>query len=379
MKKIKRLVFLIALVVLVLTLAGSAYGYFDVLGVKSDTGLVIGEWNKSVGAMQYLNVRDPEMNDSLGNTVSYLKYVADIIWSDAVYNGNGDIVSGTARSQYSDYSNTELKALIDTVITYSENFLTVDGNDNMVFPNRDSVTEIETHINTMLSPGESLQIPSVLLAAELYDEIHWAPVTYSISIESASGEDISDYSIELLYASEYAGRFGYQYLVRDYTSYDINRDTGGVDKKHNKINAVTTEIFTDIQAYKFNGSAYNLINYRHYVDLPQYGEWSRFVKGADLFLDKPSGSPIGTQQQIKSNGTKPGLSVIGKANGTASELRIGLYDRGNNGDLIKSIPLIINLSRGVMLDVNGNPLSYSAAETQPIIKIRLVAGDVWGS
>ncbi len=362
-----------------LTLAGTTYGYFDVLSNESGLNLSIGDWDLETDAIEYLNNRSPEITGTDGSVVNYLDYVADIIWSDAVYNGAGDLVSGSIRPQYASYPPEEIKRIIDTIISYTDNFLTADDSGDIVFPERLSVTQIELPFDAFLSPGESAQFSASLLAADLYDDVYWSPIMYSISIEGADGANISDFALELLYAAEYAGRFGYQYLIKDSTSYNVNRAQGRISANDNSPYYVTSEQFTDIYAYELSGSSYSKATYRHYINEPMYGEWSRFTEGAMLYLDKPSGSPIGSQQQINSNKTKIGLSLIGKANGTASELRIGFFDRGRTGDLIKNIPLIINLSRGVMLDGNGNPLDYSAAATKPVIKIRLVSGDIWGS
>lgn len=367
-------------ILILISFAGSTYGYFDVLRDTRNANFNIGSWQIIDNVIEYLNQTANETENENFTSSEILNYVSDIIWDNTVFDDSGNLVSGNLANQYADYTESELIELVDIVIDYTDQFLINDTNGNISFPERINVSSTEIPLNTMLQPGESTQVPSVLLTADLYDDIYWAPIMYSISIESPQGEDISDYALEILYNSAFAERFSYTYLIRDYTSYNNNRAQGNISKKRNEAVTVTDSLYTDLSVYKYNNDNYVNTLFRHYLELPSFGNWSRFIKGPNMYLDKPSNSSIGMQQQLNStNKEREGIILMGKPNGTQTELRLGIFDRGSVGDLIKDIPIILNLSRGIKLDENGNPLSYEYDTAMPTIKIRMVSGDVWGN
>ena len=76
---------------------------------------------------------------------------------------------------------------------------------------------------------------------------------------------------------------------------------------------------------------------------------------------------------------RAGLVLIGKANGTRSELRIDIPERNpRNGDSVPLMPVAIVVSRGLELDGNGNPLpTQSDLMIEPLITMRVIEGQVW--
>ncbi|MDD4077501.1 MAG: hypothetical protein PHT03_05945, partial [Bacilli bacterium] len=83
---------------------------------------------------------------------------------------------------------------------------------------------------------------------------------------------------------------------------------------------------------------------------------------------------------IKNNPKKrTGLILIGKANGTKVELKLDIpHRRPRTGNSVPIIPLIIVVSRGLELDLNGNPLSIqSDLMIEPVITLRVIEGSIW--
>jgi hypothetical protein len=374
------LVLTLLMAVIASAFAGTTYGYFDVLSDTEDIGVQTGFWTAVNSAIRHINISDTEITTADGSTVSVLEYIAESIWSNVEYDENGNIVSGDINPLYADYTNEELIELIDVLVNYVSNYLTANESGEVIFPDRASVSSAEIGFDSLLAPGESVQLQSIFLAANLSSEIYWGPIMFSISIESPNGEDISDFAVELLYSANFSKSFAYEYLVYDSTSYNNYRANGSVNKNANKISLVSANTYTNLTVYKLTSGSYVKTSYRHTLNLPSFGSWSRFVKGPVMELRAPSDSNIGLQQELFSTTkTMNGLILMGKANGTKTEMRVQLTERGTAANNIDSIPFLLNVSRGIALDSKGNPLSYTASDVVPIIKVRLVSGDVWGS
>jgi len=352
--------------------AATAYGYFDVLDDSAGNELGTGEWQSSNGLIAYLNSRDTSLTTG-GTADDALDYYASLFFDQPVFNSEGKLASGELKSAYSGYSENDVKKLIDAAAEYGKSFLAPDTAGAPRLLSAGNVSEVSVPV-VALQAGASAQIQKILLPADLTDDIYWAPITYTVSIE-LPGYDISDWAAELLYTPPGGAgyTFSYQYLIRDATSYNVNRAQGQIEKASNALSLIHSDVFVSLSVFRPKNNAYASSTFVHTLKKPSYGSWCRFVSGPNLKLGAPSGSTTGSQQQLEAltPATRTGLILMGKSNGTKVEARVGFYNRGTAASQIAAIPLIISVSRGTSA---GHSPDLSIV---PIIKIRAFAGDVW--
>lgn len=377
-------VLLLTLVVLMgfaVTVYG-AYGYFDASKNTSYVRINIGEWQAIVNeTMDYLNKSDTYSPN--GNNVRFLKEIADLIWSDTQYDNNGNIISGSLNERFQKYSTKQLKDVIDSAVKYVKDYLQVDANGEIFYPaDASGVGAKVLPYNTPLVAGQSIQIHSTILTADLETSSNnsWEPMTYYISMESPSGADIADYALEVLYAPPFSTPDAFNYTVRfsDPNSYNTYGSTRTVSRENIVFHPVTEQTYTtEVYRKNTNNKNYSSKLYRHTLIAPEGSMWSRF-EGLNMFVGEPKGSPLGNQQLFEQANNKPnreGMILIGKPNGTPTELRLSIFSRNVNYGPIGIIPLQINVSRGVELANNGNPLNEGqTTNVFPTIKVRAVKG-----
>lgn len=373
---------LILVSVMALAFAYPAYGFFDVNNTQGGLGFHLGNWLSATSdPVEHLNniftdVENQEVPEREG-----LEYIADLIWENIEYDDDGKLIDGDVASQFNDYSDDDLVELIDNIVDYVDNFLEIDENGAAVFPPASQVPEMDTAFNTVLEPGQSTQFKGVLLLANLAPEVYWAPVTYTVTLEAPNGEDISDFAVELLYSSidGNANNFGYQYRIFDADSWNVNRANASVDRSKNALIPLKANKYYNTQVYRSSNGTYIPADFRHLLKTPLSGAWSRFVTGPSLYLGAPSGSSAGQVQQLHLDtpAQREGAILMGKANGTRTTMKICFVDRQPVEGLLTTIPLLVNVSRGIRLDANGEPMEYSAASVIPTITVRATAGDLW--
>jgi hypothetical protein len=167
-----------------------SYGFFDVLTQINSVNIAIGVWDyTNYAAMQYLNLKNPFKPDDNGNDNYYLKYIAKLIWKDTVFNDSGKITNGTLRDEFENYETENLKALIDSISSYVLNFLKIDNEGKIYYPDKNTVESINLECANVLNENEYLDFFSVFLSADLTNG-YWAPITYTITLEGEG--DISD-------------------------------------------------------------------------------------------------------------------------------------------------------------------------------------------
>ncbi|MGB4015520.1 MAG: hypothetical protein WBL47_06830, partial [Bacilli bacterium] len=214
-------------------------------------------------------------------------------------------------------------------------------------------------------------------------------IALQLTMEDPLGGDISDYVIEVLFDArpyDENAPFSYNYLIRDKTSWNNNRAGDEIDIDENQLVPVAYDVVFNSVVYRDKGDGFVPVNYRHMYAAPQFtGNWSRLPIGPNIYLGPPTGeydTPIGSQQEIlrfDNPRSRAGLVLIGKANGTRSELRIDIPERNpRNGDSVPLMPVAIVVSRGLELDGNGNPLpTQSDLMIEPLITMRVIEGQVW--
>jgi hypothetical protein len=354
--------------------AATAYGYFDVLYGATGGKLHTGEWRGPNALIAYLNSRDNSLASG-GTSSEALQYYGNLFFDNTVFDNNGKLLSGNLKPAFSSYSEDVLKDFIDACAEYGKHFLTADTTGIPRLLSYGDATEASVYVPN-LRPGQTEQAYKILLPANLAEDIYWAPVTYAISME-LPGCNISDWSIELLYSPPggMGNTFAYQYLVRDATSHNVNRAQGQTEKASNALSLIRTDIDNSLIVFRQQKNAYTASTFVHTLQKPSSGLWSRFLSGPNMQLGKPTGSTIGPQQQLDtlSPASRTGMILMGKSNGTKTEILVGFYNRGTAANPITAIPLILNISRGT------SPGFSPDISIVPAIKIRAYAGDVWSS
>jgi|AGTN01.2.fsa_nt_gi hypothetical protein len=382
--KMKRpLRLLVAAIIVLAVSAGTTLGYFDALIGAGGGAIGIGQWASSSpsGPIEYINEAETDVETGSGGTASVLKYIADLIWDNTVYSG-GSLVTGEVRPEFAGFTDDQLIDVIDAAIEYVGNFLAVDSEGNVSFPPSYAAAAVTAGENISLAPGECASIYKVLLFANLSEQIWWTPVTYIVTMGD-EGRDISEYSVELLYYPPFGEdrSFGYQYLIRDYASWNINRANAQIEKQNNAVTPAVPGAYDNLIAYRNIGGTYQPQIYKHYQSAAP--EWSRFVSGPNLALGAPSGapdpynpggSPIQLQQlDYLSPATRTGMILPGTANGRTVEMKVGVFQRSApSGAIIRIMPVMINVSRGIIPGETGG-----AAERIPNITVKAVQGDIW--
>lgn len=392
MKKILLLT-LVIIIGFAVTVYGT-YGYFDATKKTNYVNINIGEWKAVVGnVMDYLNNSDTNVNNG-GEEVSFLKEIAELIWTGNQYDENGKIQSGTLNERFQGYTNEQLKSVIDSALGYVKNYLQVDANGDISYPN--DTSGVQTQVlpyNTPLAAGQSIQIPSAILTADLETSTYnsWEPMTYYISMESSIGADISDYALEVLYAPPFSmpDAFNYAFRFSDTSSYNQYGTSLTVSRDNIVFYPVVGQNYTTEVMRNNGNNTYVSTLYQHtliappsqeYIDAngnPATRMWSRFT-GLNMIMSAPKGSPSGNQQIFEpapGNTTREGLILMGKPNGGVTELRISIFSRNINYAAIGIIPLLFNVSRGVALDSNNNPINAGdPTDVFPTIKVRAIKG-----
>jgi len=390
MKKV--LLIVIALIMVFGVTACGAYGYFDTTRRLSYQNVNIGEWNKDVAGdlMEYLNKADTYVED-----IRFIKEIASLLWADEAYDANGDVIQGELRDRYKGYTGEQLKDLIDASIAYIKNYLEVDAKGNVYYPaNADSVNSVQLNCNTApLAGGQSILVAGAILTANLEQSQwnSWEPMTYYISMESPNGEDISDYALELLYSPtcDKTDAFNYAFRLSDPIAYNQYGATRSVPRDSIVWHPVTGQSYLT-QVYRNNGAGnYISTYYRHTLSVPasrEYenangetvtGIWSRF-EGLDMIISAPISSPSGLKQHFTLRDAnapnRQGMILMGKPDGTITELRLSIFSRNINYDPIGVLPLLLNISRGVKLDANGNPVNETKTDVFPVIRVKATRG-----
>lgn len=311
-------------------------------------------------------------------------YLYDILFEK---DENGDPDTSQINPIYEDYTLEEMIETITLIQEFASEFLVYDTEGNPTFPSSTTVTPVDIGFNQVLMPGQSTQFKQVLLTANNASTTYYSPVAINISIEAPNGEDISDFAVEILIDGRpftLTSPFSYNYLYVDRTSWNNNRAQGGLSASQVTLNTLQAPTIFTTTAYRLIGSSWQPVNYSHNFTTPVYsGDWSRFPQGPNVYLAAPSGSTIGNQQQFTAysgqNRYRTGMILMGKANGTTSEIRLDLPIRNpRNSGSAPVIPVVVVVSRGLELDANGNSVANQRTnEIVPIVKVRMIEGQVW--
>ncbi|MCK9536684.1 MAG: hypothetical protein M0R05_03755 [Bacilli bacterium] len=365
------------------------FGFFDKTRISDNIFIPIGMWSRLTdpanpdNVQEYLDALETiiETNPNL-DFADIEDYLNDLLFDEDESGKHLDEL-------FTDYTLGEVIETVELIVEFSESFLIFDENDQPVFPNPNLVATINLDFTGPLLPGEHRLINKVLQTANLSDIDWWSPISLQITIEAPDGGDIADYMVEVLFdANPFADSqpFSYDYLLRDKTSWNENRAQCRIKLKDNILVPINYDVIFNTVVYRDKAGNFVPVDYRHLYPVPQFtGNWCRLPVGPNIYLGPPTGSsgtPIGSQQEIliKNNPKKrTGLILIGKANGTKVELKLDIpYRRPRTGNSVPIIPLIIVVSRGLELDLNGNPLPIqSDLMIEPVITLRVIEGSVW--
>jgi len=353
----------------------NCYGYFDSLIKKTDINITIGSWENINTAFSYLNNKNPKILNINGIETSILKNVAQLLWNDIIYNDEGKIVSGNLRTEYNNYDNINIKEIIDGICDYISSFLKINEQGLIYYPDNSNVESQNINFNTILQPDNYEDFLSVFLSANLTDG-YWAPITYSVTLEADS--DISDFSLEILYTppENKDNMFSYQCRIIDENLYNTTVSDKEISKDKNNLVLIKADYQYEISAIKYINNN-NFINdtITHKLKEPSFGNWSRFITGANLGISKKIKNIYNNYEQTLkelSPKSREGMIIIGKPDGNKVELRLSITNRGQwDKPSFDIMPIIIRISRGNTESGNSN------IEIIPKITIKAVQGDVW--
>lgn len=394
--KRKSVIILIAIVLTAVTLSVEVtYGYWDTISGRGGVNLNTGEWgNKEIDK-------------------SFEDFINDNLYNDWTKDENGNLIIKERNPVYENYTEEELKEAVDILEEFYENFLetaTENGKTITKFPDRATVSYVDIDMPDYIAPGEKVQIAKIIDFSNFSQDIYWAPVLISMAIEQTEGLDISDYMIEILpdYNAMQSFKYSYLYVDREmgfYNNYEGNFAQGDAQVTVSESLYLKPGAYTDITVNKLNGKFDNSdiyrgpvpltdsVTYRHRISVTgKTGNYGRLPSGLKPTINTPimlwdnSGKSFYTQY-MGTVGESEGLFTIGKQNGKRSELRMSFdsrvpivigHDTNGNPVYQSSIPVIINISRGVQVDGNGVELAQQNASTAvPTIKFKIVQGQNW--
>lgn len=371
---IKPMLVLLLMLLSVLGIMQVTYSYFDKMSINYSGVIQIGSWSKEPpqpeDVMEYIEDAYPEMDDYLINLIGDVDQ-------------DGTFVIDPL---YEEYSYEELKETVDLLKDFTDYFLTYDENGNAVFPEKTTVQPVElTNINSLL-PGQHQKINQVIQTANNANTNYYSPITFQLTMIAPDGEDISDFAVEILFDSNpfaISSPFSYNYRLIDPISWNNNRASGSVSASSNHLVNISDSIDFSSKAYHLINNNWRPITYHHNYEKPTFsGSWCRLPVGPNYYLNKPESSTDGLRQQFvneKKPKNREGLILMGKTDGTVSEMRIDIPIRNpRNGNSLPVIPIILVLSRGIAYDQNGNILPNQATTyITPIISIKVIEGQVW--
>lgn len=388
MKKIRLLI--LSFIMIFILFVQVSLGFFDNNSINDQLFVPIGVWTTLDDPATPETVKDYlETLDTIIETRPNMEsadiadYLQEILFEE---NEEGE---QQLDEIFADYTLGEIIETIDLIIEFTEAFLVFDKDNNPVFPNPQLVDAVNIDLGGPLNPGEYRIVNKVIQTANLSNIHWWSPIALQLTMEDPLGGDISDYVIEVLFDArpyDENAPFSYNYLIRDKTSWNNNRARDEIDIDENQLVPVAYDVVFNSVVYRDKGDGFVPVNYRHMYAAPQFtGNWSRLPIGPNIYLGPPTGehdTPIGSQQEIlrfDNPSRRAGLVLIGKANGTRSELRIDIPERNpRNGDSVPLMPVAIVVSRGLELDGNGNPLpTQSDLMIEPLITMRVIEGQVW--
>lgn len=383
-KLLATFVALILISAFTVTAVGTTLGYWDTLSGSAYNLIYAGSWRGT-------------------------KTVADAIY-DTIFNKwhkdeNGTVVVDEENPVYKDYTDAEMEETIEILEEFFENFLKINPDTGETsFPDRADVQYVDVDVPKALLPGDSVQISKLIEFSNFSQEIYWSPVLISLGLEGEDGQDVSDFMIEILVDYAAVEQFQYTYIFDDKelafvrSGGEANVSQGTATAYKNSYSAVDSTVYTDVSVNKFNGQYNNslpltsAVTYRHALNpITKTGQYGRFPTGAKVLVDTYTQQWINGQpyymQELKAFGSTTGLSLVGKPNGYRNEMRVSFehriplvleYDSNNNPVYQSSLPIIINVSRGLKLDESGNPAADQSTDAVvPVIDFKVVQGQVW--
>lgn len=358
------------------------FAYFDRLSHQNLGSISIGDWIDLAAPATSENIEELIENIDTGlitgcnckfvNKEAVNNYLEEILFEE---NEEGEEILSPL---FEDYTVGEMVDVINSIRKFIANFLVLDENNNLVYPDPEGVMPMEVVYNWGLLPGEHKQVMGYLVLGNLAGGGTDKPVMLAISMENASSvqeDDLADFSIEVLidqtpFVTQYP--FPYAMTLRDREAWN------DPILKNNIKNYQTLIPINDIQEYSTfvyrdigNGN-YQLKEYWHSYMRPNlHGNFRRFPIGLNYYLGKPKNSKNGIQQLFeKDNSVRPGFILSGKANGRKVEARVDIDDRRGSGDNLTIIPFVIVLSRGIEVGLANQKTDIIA----PKIKIAVING-----
>ena len=318
----------------------NSFSYFNALSSQATNNINIGTWNDRPHDLlnyfiAYVQENYPRNSDDLLELMTTNKTGLKFL--------------------YENYKMAELTQAVDLLNDFEINFLTRDESGQSVFI-KDINEPVTMPSLGLLQPGENTIIKQFIQTAQ-YSQIPWySALTLQLIIESPHGEDISDFSVEVLIDSKAFSRqtpFSYNYLLVDDISYNRYRAQSTLISQTNTQTQDWIEFNTQISKKK--DSKYLPTTYLHSYEKPSLsGDWIRFQTGPNYYLSEPVQTAMGMQQEFVTNGTREGLILIGRPNGSTVELRINIPVRNPyEGDNLPVIPISFIVSRGLLLDDDG--------------------------
>lgn len=370
--KIKFLLIVLFFLITAVFFVQNSYSYFDLLETNDNVSINIGMWDRFDefnNIKEYVEVNYNEKSDVILESIGTISDDGNLILDHL----------------YEDYSKSELEEIVDLISDFMDNFLTHDKNGEIIYPEESKVLPVELpQFNNML-PGESIQVKQVIHTANHSTDIYWSPMTLQITLESLSGQDVSDYLIEVLiddtpFAID--NPFVYGYSLGDHMSWNTYSITK-TQISPRKLTKVIDSLTTTRTVYKPNSNNEYVPAYfkHHYELITATGSWNRFPEGPNYYIGGPRNSAYGLRQQFDEVKKSPvsGVMLNGKPDGTKVELRIDFPNRyPRDASDLPVLPIMIICSRGVQVDEYDNELpNQSTLPADVKVTLRVVGRDLW--
>lgn len=384
------LVILFMSITLLILSPSKSSAHFDKLAREKIYTLTIGEWAYYGQPNDIVEIIKEEQGWVDDNDY-YNDYLFDLIFIpkdpnnpehedlDPIYKDYVEV-----KEFYQNYTIPEIVEIVDLLKDFTDAFLTdKDEDGNPIYPDGLSVTPVELELGEGLLPGQSKQINQVFHTANSTGQHPnaWIPLMISLSIEAPEGYDefdISDFAIELLIDGNpfaESNPMTYRYVLWDkYSGSSKNRLQSNQIKINSFNYAITDTIYYNNEIRRKVGSTYTPVIYRHKLTKPTlYGNWNRFPIGPNYYLGAPTGGNNHQTYHPFSPDSRSGMILNGTADGKQTEIRLEIPQR--NPQDTYAIPIVVNISRGLELDENLNPLELQKQDSVlPVVKIKIVSG-----
>jgi hypothetical protein len=336
-----------------------SYGYFDLLSTSKSSTIKIGYWLFNPEDIKEYVENKYEDEPEIG------EYILDII---GTVDGDEFIPDIT----FEDYTVEELIEIVELIDEFKDSFLEQDQYGNYKFPTNNkpdlqNISGVESFL-----PGDVQFIKNTFLLANYANNSKNTPVTFQVAID-LPGVDLSDFYVEVLLDNTPLSKtspFAFDSRVQD-TAY--NNSISGAKQNQNNPNLVDigsrTITYTTLNNYSSK-------RYLHSYTNPTFikGNWTRFIYGVNL--------AIANNVRLTSSGNyTEGMKLIGSPTGEKTILTFSIRHRTidpNYGSL-PIIPVTIVVSRGKLVDANGNELTQSMEPVTPNISYRVVDGDAYSN